>query len=72
MPYCPRCASRMLNIPIKHAHMVIHDDEVLGLTIECSNCHVKGMCDSGYCNACGAKLDEERVWIKESMGKVIS
>lgn len=72
MPYCPRCGNRMLNIPIKHAHWIMHDDEILGLTSECSNCHIEGMYDGVYCNICGAKMSEENVWIKESMGKAIS
>jgi len=72
MPYCPRCGSRMLNIPIKHAHWIMHDDEILGLTSECSNCHIEGMCYGGYCEVCNAKMDEERVWIKEVEGKVVS
>lgn len=45
--------------PVRHAHLIIHDDDILGMTSECSACHVEGMLYGNYCVICGAKLDEE-------------
>lgn len=57
--------------PVVHGHWIMHDDEILGLTCECSNCHMETMGDGNYCGKCGTKMDEEKVWIKESMCKKI-
>lgn len=42
--------------PVRHGRWIIHTDE-LGLTSECSVCHIETMCDGNYCPNCGAKMD---------------
>ena len=41
---------------IAHGYWIMHDDE-LGLTCECSVCHIETMCDGNYCPNCGAKMN---------------
>lgn len=43
-------------VPVVHGRWIIHVDE-LGLTCECSVCHIETMCDGNYCPNCGAKMD---------------
>ena len=43
-------------VPVVHGRWIIHTDE-LGLTCECSVCHIETMCDRNYCPNCGAKMD---------------
>lgn len=40
----------------KTGKWIKHDDEVLGLTYECSVCHIEGMVHSPYCPNCGARM----------------
>ncbi len=42
---------------IIYAHWIMHED-YLGLTCECSNCHIETMGDSEYCPHCGAEMSE--------------
>ena len=42
--------------PVRHGRWIMHDDE-LGLTCECSVCHIETMGDGNYCPNCGAKMD---------------
>lgn len=42
--------------PVVHGRWIMHDDE-LGLTCECSVCHIETMGDGNYCPNCGAKMD---------------
>ena len=39
-----------------HGRWIMHDDE-LGLTCECSSCHIETIGDGNYCPNCGAKMD---------------
>lgn len=41
----------------KTGNWIKHDDEVLGLTYECSVCHIEGMLHSPYCPNCGARME---------------
>lgn len=43
--------------PVVHGKWIRHDDELLGLTTECSVCHVEGCLYGHYCPNCGAKMD---------------
>ena len=43
---------------VKHGHLIYHDDPFLGLTSECSNCHIQGMLSGNYCPNCGASLEK--------------
>lgn len=43
-------------VPVVHGRWIMHADE-LGLTCECSVCHIETMCDGNYCPNCGAKMD---------------
>ena len=43
-------------VPVQHGRWIMHDDE-LGLTCECSVCHIETMGDGNYCPNCGAKMD---------------
>lgn len=52
-----------------NGHWIMHDDEILGLTCECSNCHTETMGDGNYCGKCGAKMDEKPTWLKEVEGR---
>lgn len=51
--------------PVVHGRWIMHDDKFLGLTCECSICHIETCGDSPYCPSCGARLDngeqEERI-----------
>jgi hypothetical protein len=42
--------------PVVHGRRVMHDDE-LGLTCECSVCHIETMGNVNCCPNCGAKMD---------------
>lgn len=42
--------------PVVHGRWIMHADE-LGLTCECSVCHIETMCDGNYCPNCGARMD---------------
>lgn len=42
-----------------HGYWIMHDDEVLGLSCECSNCHIETCGDTPFCCYCGAIMDEE-------------
>lgn len=42
--------------PVVHGRWIMHDDE-LGLTCECSVCHIETMGDGNYRPNCGAKMD---------------
>lgn len=42
--------------PVVHGRWIMHNDE-LGLTCECSVCHIETMGDGNYCPSCGAKMD---------------
>lgn len=42
--------------PVVHGRWIMHADE-LGLTSECSVCHIETMCNGNYCPNCGAKMD---------------
>lgn len=55
--------------PVVHGYWIMHDDEILGLTCECSNCHTETMGDGNYCTKCGTKMDEEPIWLKEVEGR---
>lgn len=46
--------------PVVHAHWIEHDDE-LGLSVECSACHIETCGESPRCPVCGAHMDEEAV-----------
>ena len=43
----------------KHGRWIKHDDEFLGVTCECSRCHLETCGDSPYCPHCGARMCEE-------------
>ncbi len=45
--------------PVKHGRWIVHDDELLGVTKECSVCHIEGCLDGYYCPNCGARMDGE-------------
>ena len=45
--------------PVKHGKWINHNDDILGLTSECSVCHIEGMLNGNYCPNCGAKMDED-------------
>lgn len=45
--------------PVRHGHLIMHDDEVLGLTAECSECHIRGMLYGNFCVNCGADMRKE-------------
>ena len=36
-----------------------HDDEMFGMTCECSACHIETCGDTPYCPNCGAKMEGE-------------
>lgn len=55
--------------PVVHGYWIMHDDEILGLTCECSNCHTETMGDGNYCTKCGTKMDEKPIWLKEVEGR---
>ena len=38
---------------------IMHDDEILGLSCECSVCHIETCGDSPYCPNCGADMRGE-------------
>ena len=46
--------------PTRYGHWIRHDDELLGLTEECSECHCEGMVHGNYCPNCGADMREQR------------
>lgn len=54
---------------VVHGYWIMHDDEILGLTCECSNCHTETMGDGNYCGKCGAKMDVKPIWLKEVEGR---
>lgn len=39
---------------------IMHDDE-LGLTCECSRCHIETMGNTPFCPCCGAPMTDEAV-----------
>lgn len=41
---------------VVHGRWIMHADE-LGLTCECSVCHIETMCDGNYCPNCGARMN---------------
>lgn len=43
--------------PVVHAHWIEHDDD-LGLSVECSACHIETCGKSPRCPNCGAHMDE--------------
>lgn len=44
--------------PVVHGRWIMHDDE-LGLTCECSSCHIETIGDGNYCPNCGARMKGE-------------
>lgn len=38
------------------AYWIYHDDEILGLTCECSNCHIETCGDTPFCPHCGKRM----------------
>ena len=38
---------------------IMHDDEILGLSCECSVCHIETMGDTPFCPNCGADMRGE-------------
>ena len=36
---------------------IMHYDEIVGLSCECSACHIETCGDSPYCPNCGAKME---------------
>ena len=38
---------------------IMHDDEILGLSCECSVCHIETMGDTPFCSHCGADMRGE-------------
>ncbi len=44
--------------PVVRGRWVMHDDE-LGLTCECSHCHIETIGDGNYCPNCGARMKGE-------------
>ena len=38
------------------AYWIFHDDEILGLTCECSNCHAETCGDTPFCPHCGKRM----------------
>lgn len=47
-------------VPMRHAYWIMHDDEILGLTCECSDCHAEMCGDTLFCPSCGAKMDGKK------------
>ena len=43
---------------VRHGHWIMHDDPILGLTCECSECRIETCGDTKYCPVCGAKMDK--------------
>jgi len=43
----------------KTGKWIKHDNELLGLTYECSVCHIEGMLHTPFCPICGARMNEE-------------
>lgn len=41
------------------AHWIMHEDDLLGLTCECSNCHIETCGDTPYCPHCGKRMVRE-------------
>lgn len=52
--YLPRVEAES----VVHAHWIEHNDE-LGLSVECSACHIETCGKSPRCPVCGAHMDEE-------------
>ena len=50
--------------PVRYGNWIPHDDELDGLTNECSVCHCEGMIRGNYCRHCGAKMgmDDSEDW----------
>lgn len=44
---------------VPHGRWIMHDDE-LGLSCECSVCHIETCGDSPYCPNCGARMIGEK------------
>ena len=42
----------------RNGRWIMHDNPILGLTCECSECHIETCGNTKYCPACGAKMDE--------------
>lgn len=41
-------------------YWIMHDDEILGLSYECSACHIETCGDSPYCPRCGTKMEGKK------------
>ena len=41
---------------VPHGRWILHDDELFGLSCECSVCHIETCGDTPYCPHCGAKM----------------
>lgn len=50
--------SAMDAVEERRGRWIMHDD-FLGLTCECSECHIETCGDSPYCPNCGARMDKE-------------
>ena len=50
--------SAMDTVEERRGRWIMHDD-FLGLTCECSECHIETCGDSPYCPNCGARMDKE-------------